>query len=84
MLVSDSKAVSICLIGIFGILFFLLQDCLPSGSVDFTASASLQGICGSTLQLHTLRLAYAANSTLARLRCYDFIYTLFWATSRTK
>ena len=28
----------------------------------------LQGICGSTLQPHALRLAYAANSTLARFR----------------
>jgi len=37
-------------------------------SADFTASAALQGICGSTLQLHALRLAYAANSTLAKFR----------------
>ena len=33
---------------------------------DFTASAALQGICGNTLQLHFLRLAYATNSTLER------------------
>jgi len=56
------------LIGIFGILPLLLQDCLPFGSADFTASAALQGICGSTLQLHALRLAYVANSTLAKFR----------------
>ena len=66
MLVTDSKVVSFYLIGIFEILPFLLQDCLPFGSVDFTASAALQGICGSTLQLHALRLVYAANSTLSR------------------
>jgi hypothetical protein len=68
MFAYDSKVVSFYLIGIFGILPFLLQNCLPSGSVDFTASAALQGICGKTLQLHTLRLAYAANSTLAKFR----------------
>ena len=68
MFASDSKVVSFYLIGIFGILPFLLQDCLPFGSVDFTASTALQGICGSTLQLHTLRLVYAANSTLAKFR----------------
>jgi len=39
---------------------------LNLASADFTASAALQGICGSTLQLHALRLAYAANSTLAK------------------
>ena len=64
---------SFYLISIFGILLFLLQDCLPFGSVDFTASAALQGICSSTLQLYALRLAYAANSTLAKFRCYDFM-----------
>jgi hypothetical protein len=46
----------------------LLQDCLPFGSVDFTASAVLQGICGSTLQLYALPLAYAVNLTLAKFR----------------
>ncbi len=65
--------VSFYLIGIFGILPLLLQNCLPSGSADFTASAALQGICGSTLQLHALRLANATNSTLAKFRCYDFM-----------
>ena len=74
MFVSDSRVATFYLIGIFGILPFLLQDCLPCGSVDFTASATLQGICGSTLQLYALRLAYAANSTLAKLRLHDFIY----------
>jgi len=49
-------------------MLLLLQDCLPFGSVDFTASAVLQGICSSTLNLHALRLAYAANPTLAKLR----------------
>ena len=68
MLVSNSRVVPFYLIGIFGILPFLLQDCLPCGSVDFTASAALQGICGSTLQLHTPRLTYAANSTLEKFR----------------
>jgi hypothetical protein len=65
--------VTFYLSGIPGILSLLLQDCLPSGSADFTASAVLQGICGSTLQLHALRLAYAANSTLARFRLYHLI-----------
>jgi len=60
--------VSFFLIRIFGILPLILQDCLPSGSADFTASAALQGICGSILQLHAMRLAYAANSTLAKFR----------------
>ena len=60
--------VSFSLIGVFGILPLLLQNCLPSGSADFTASAALQNICGSTLQLHALRLAYSANSTLAKFR----------------
>jgi hypothetical protein len=43
------------LIGIFGMLPLLLQNCLPFGGVDFTAPAALQGSCGSTLQLHALR-----------------------------
>jgi hypothetical protein len=60
--------VSFYLIGIFGILPLLLQDCLPSESADFIASAALQGICGSTLQLHAVRLAYATNSTFAKFR----------------
>jgi hypothetical protein len=56
-------------IGVFRILSSLLiQDCLPSGSADFAASATLQGICGRKLQLHALRLAYTANSTLAKFR----------------
>ncbi len=49
ILSSDSMTVSFYLIGIFGILPLLLQDCLPSGSTDFTASAALQSIFGSTL-----------------------------------
>ena len=49
-------------------LELLFQDCLPFGSDDFTASAVLQGICSSILRLHALRLAYAANSTLAKFR----------------
>jgi hypothetical protein len=68
MLTSAFTAMLFYLRGIFGILPFLLQDCLPNGSIDFTASAVLQGICGSTLQQHTLRLANAANSTLAKSR----------------
>ena len=68
MLTSAFTAMLFYLRGIFGILPFVLQDCLPYGSVDFTGSAALQGICGSTLQLHALRLAYAANSTLAKFR----------------
>jgi hypothetical protein len=48
------------------------QDCLPSGNADFIELAALQDICGSTLQLHTLRLAYAANSTLAKFRINFF------------
>ena len=68
MLTSAFTAMLFYLRGIFRILPFGLQDCLPYGSVDFTASAVLQDICGSTLQLHTLRLASAANSTLAKSR----------------
>jgi len=56
--------------GTIEMLPLLLQDCLPFGSTDFTASAALQGICGSALQLYALRLAYAANSTLAKFRLY--------------
>jgi len=41
---------------------------LNFASIDFTASAALQGICGSKLQLYALRLAYTANSTLAKFR----------------
>ena len=48
MVVSNSRIISFYLIGIFGRLPFLLQDCLSFGSADFTASAALQGICGST------------------------------------
>ncbi len=76
MFASDSRVVSFYLIGIFGILSFLFQDCLPCGSVDFTAFTTLQGICGNTLQLHALRLAYAANSTLAKFRNYAAILYL--------
>ena len=76
--------------GIIEILPLLLQNCLPFGSADFTASAALQVICSSTLsatvlwrtcpappvagfrfaqpRCRDLRLAYAANSTLAKLR----------------
>jgi len=42
-----------------------IQDCLPCGSTNFTASAVLHGVCSSSLQLHALCLAAAANSTLA-------------------
>jgi hypothetical protein len=56
------------LIGTLGMLPLLLQNCLPFGSVNFTASVVFQGICGSTLQPHALRLAYTANSTLAKFR----------------
>jgi hypothetical protein len=66
-------AVLFYLVGIFGILPLLLQDCPPHGSVDFTESAVLQGICGSTLQLHALRLAYAAKSMLAKFRFHRLI-----------
>jgi hypothetical protein len=50
--------------------FWLLPEFyhLNLASADFTTSAALQGICGSILQLHTLRLAYAANSTPAKFR----------------
>jgi len=68
MFVFDARGGSFYLIDIFGILPFLLQDCLPFGSVDFTASTALQSICGSTLQLYAPRLVYAANSTLAEFR----------------
>jgi len=50
------------------IFSYNIQDCLLFGSADFTASAVLQGIRGSSLQLHTLRLAAAVNSTLAGFR----------------
>jgi hypothetical protein len=68
MLTSAFTAMLFYLRGIFRMLTFVLQDCLPHGSVDFTASAVLQGICGSTLQLYALRIASAANSTLAKFR----------------
>jgi hypothetical protein len=51
---------------ILEVLLFFTSRLSALGSADFTASAVLQGICGSILQLHTLRLAYAANSTLAK------------------
>jgi len=54
--------------GNFRFLPILFQDCLPFRSADLTASAALQNICGNILQLHALRLAYAANSTLAKFR----------------
>jgi hypothetical protein len=53
------------------IFSYNIQDCLPCGSVDFTASTVLQDIRGSSLQLHALRLVAAANSTLAGFR-YHF------------
>jgi hypothetical protein len=60
--------VSFNLLGIIKILSLLLQDCLPFGSADFAAFAALQDICSSTLRLHALGLAYAANLTLASFR----------------
>jgi hypothetical protein len=45
MLTSAFTAVLFYLRGIYGILAFVLQDSLPYGSVDFTASAVLQDIC---------------------------------------
>jgi hypothetical protein len=45
-----------------------LSDCLPYGSADFTAFAVLHGVCSNSLKLHALRLAAAANSTLAGVR----------------
>jgi hypothetical protein len=70
MLIPVFMAMLFYLRGIFGILPFIIQDCLPHGSIDFTTSAVLQSICGSTLQLHALRLASAVNSTLAKSRKY--------------
>ena len=40
--------------------FFMI--CLPLGRADFTASAVLQAIRSEAPRLHSLRLAYAANS----------------------
>jgi hypothetical protein len=40
----------------------------PFGLADFTEFAVLQGACGRTLQLRTLRLASSANSTIAQFR----------------
>jgi hypothetical protein len=37
------------LIGNYHTISFLLQDSLPFGISDFTASAVLKGICGSAL-----------------------------------
>jgi hypothetical protein len=45
--------------------YFKLSNKYPNlffGRADFTASASLQGICGGEPQPHTLCLASAANS----------------------
>jgi hypothetical protein len=50
---------------IFHIIFKIVY---PDGNADFTASAVLHGICGTSLQLHALRLAPAANSTLTGFR----------------
>ncbi len=44
----------------------------PSGLADFTGSAVLQSACGSRLQLHALRLASPANSTIAQFRLIQF------------
>ena len=45
-----------------------LLCCLPVRKADDTSSPALSVPCGSTLQLHALRIAYAVNSTLAKFR----------------
>jgi hypothetical protein len=60
-------------IGIIEILPLLLQNCLPFGSTDFTASARRRSFAvvhypPPYFGGHALRLAYAANSTLAKFR----------------
>jgi hypothetical protein len=48
------------------------KDFSPFGITGFTAFAVLQGIRGSLLQLHALRLTTAAKSAIANFRVYSF------------
>jgi hypothetical protein len=49
-------------------LLIIFQNFSPFGITTFTTSAVLQGVRGSLLQLHTLRLAAAAKSAIAEFR----------------
>jgi len=50
-------------------LLRILQKFSPFRITTFTAFAVLQGIRGSLLQLHTLRLPTAVKSAIADIRC---------------
>jgi len=50
-------------------LLRILQKFSPFRITTLTAFAVLQGIRGSLLQLHTLRLATAVKSAIADIRC---------------
>jgi hypothetical protein len=49
-------------------LVHIFQNYSPFGITAFTASAALQGVRGSLLQLHALRLAVAAKSAIEDIR----------------
>jgi len=49
-------------------LLRIFQNFSPFGITAFTAFAVLQGVRGSLLQLHALRLATAAKSAIADFR----------------
>jgi hypothetical protein len=49
-------------------LLRIFHNFSPFGITDFTAFAVLQGVRGSLLQLHALRLATAAKSAIADFR----------------
>jgi len=51
-------------------LLGIFHNFSPFGITDFTAFAVLQGVRGSLLQLHALRLATAAKSAIADFRFY--------------
>ena len=54
ILTYDFMVMVFCQMGIIEILPLILQNCLPFGSADFTASAALQIICSSTLSATVL------------------------------
>ena len=56
--------------------FTNFQNFSPFGITAFTASAVLQDIRGSLLQLHALRLAAAAKSAIADYRFENKEYFL--------
>jgi hypothetical protein len=55
-------------------LLRIFQNFSPFGITAFTAFAVLQGVRGSLLQLHSLRLATAAKSAIADFRFYFILH----------